>query len=237
MLCGHVTTPEGRRQDVYQGHTVYSVLSDYQNRANGGNGWLRIYEFSPAHNVIRVRTYSPTLAQFEADADSSSQFTLPYDMGISGSFAELGSRSDVPSGTNATLQWPGLVAGRTYEWYAVVDDGRHAVTGPTWRFTTAAVASVGPAEGGHAIGFSATVTPNPVRAGAMLMLTTTRTGFARAEIYDVTGREVAAPLDERSIAAGTHAIPIGRGTLRPGLYFYRVVASEGVRGGRFVVVD
>ncbi len=237
MLCGHITTPEGRRTDVYQGRTVHTVLSDFQNRSNGGNGWLRIYEFSPAHNVIRARTYSPTLGQFEADADSSSQFTLPYDMGTSGPFTALGSRSGVASGTNATLLWPGLAADRTYEWYAVVEDASHTVTGPTWRFTTTSIASRGPGEGESAIDFGAIVMPNPVRADAMLQLSTTRTGFARAAIYDVAGREVAVPLDERSIAPGMHAIPIGSGTLRPGLYFYRVVTPEGARGGRFVVVD
>ena len=80
MLCGHVTPPEGRRSDTFNGRTVHTVLSDYQGRTNGGNGWLRLCEFSPANNVIRVRRTRPWLNQFEADADSSSQFTLPYDM-------------------------------------------------------------------------------------------------------------------------------------------------------------
>ena len=53
-------------------------MSDYQGRANGGDGWLRIMEFSPANNQIRVRTYSLSLNQFETDADS--EFTLSYDM-------------------------------------------------------------------------------------------------------------------------------------------------------------
>ena len=237
MLCGHVTTPEGRRVDVFEGRTVYTVLSDYQNRSNGGNGWLRIYEFSPAHNVIRVRTYSPTLGQFEADADSSSQFTLPYDMGTGGAFTALGSRADVPPGTNAALQWTGLMAARTYEWYAVVQDRSNTVTGPTWRFTTTAVASRNPDDGGPAIGFRAFTTPNPARADAMLMLSTTRTGFARAAIYDIAGRELAVPLDERSIAPGTHVVHIACRALRPGLYFYRVITPEGALGGRFAVVD
>ncbi|MEK7537618.1 MAG: phosphohydrolase, partial [Patescibacteria group bacterium] len=79
MLGGHVPG-EGRRVDTFNGNTVYSVLSAYQGRSNGGNGWLRIMEFSPANDVIRVRTYTPWLNQFEADADSSSQFTLGYAM-------------------------------------------------------------------------------------------------------------------------------------------------------------
>lgn len=78
MLCGHVTPEEGQRQDVFNGRTVWSVLSDYQSRTNGGNGWLRLYEFSPRNNVIRVKTYSPWLNQFETG--TSSQFEIPYAM-------------------------------------------------------------------------------------------------------------------------------------------------------------
>ena len=36
----------------------------------GGDGWLRYLEFSPAQNVIRVRTYSPKLDRYEDDQDS-----------------------------------------------------------------------------------------------------------------------------------------------------------------------
>jgi hypothetical protein len=75
MLGGH-TPGEGRREDIYNGHKVYSLLSNYQGRPNGGDGWLRIMEFSPANNEIRIKTYSPVLDQYETDADS--QFTLPF---------------------------------------------------------------------------------------------------------------------------------------------------------------
>ena len=70
---------EARRTDTNAcGGTVQSVLSDYQARANGGNGWLRYYTFHPAANQIQAVTYSPTLDAYETDADSA--FTLPYDM-------------------------------------------------------------------------------------------------------------------------------------------------------------
>jgi hypothetical protein len=79
MVCGHIHG-EGRRSDTYQGHTVHTVLADYQMRPHGGDGWLRIMTVYPGAKVIRVKTYSPTLDQFETDADSSSQFTLPIDL-------------------------------------------------------------------------------------------------------------------------------------------------------------
>lgn len=142
MVCGHVSE-EGRRTDTYNGHTVTTLLSDYQTRPNGGNGWMRIMEFSPANNVIRVRTYSPTLNQFEADADSSSQFTLPYDMGGSGgagSFQVVATNTNVPSGTSTSTPWAGLASQTSYEWYATVGDGVSTTTGPTWHFTTGGAA-------------------------------------------------------------------------------------------------
>jgi len=77
MLCGHMHS-EARRTDVYNGNTVYSVLSDYQDYTNGGNGYLRIMEFCPATNEIKVKTYSPYVNLYETDANS--QFNLTYNM-------------------------------------------------------------------------------------------------------------------------------------------------------------
>jgi len=75
MLCGH-NHGEARRTDTYQGNVVYSLLADYQGLSHGGNGWLRILEFDPAANKIQVKTYSPTLGQY--DTDEESQFVLDY---------------------------------------------------------------------------------------------------------------------------------------------------------------
>jgi uncharacterized protein YjdB len=77
VLCGH-KHGENEKIDVVKGHTVYQLLADYQDRSNGGNGWLRILVFHPSDDEIVVETYSPYLGQYETDADSS--FTLTYDM-------------------------------------------------------------------------------------------------------------------------------------------------------------
>ncbi len=138
LLGGHVHT-EGRRQDTFEGRTVHGILSDYQARINGGDGWLRIMTFSPANNTISVQTYSPSLNQFETDFDS--QFTLSYDMTNTVPFSLIGTNTSVPSGTNTSLNWPGLTADTEYEWYATVSDGNKTTTGPVWSFTTS---SVGP---------------------------------------------------------------------------------------------
>ena len=77
MLAGHIDG-ESRRSDTFEGNTVHSLLSDYQNRSNGGNGWLRVLTFQPSQNRISVQTYSPFLDAFETDG--SSEFTIGYDM-------------------------------------------------------------------------------------------------------------------------------------------------------------
>ena len=70
---------EARRTDDNAcGKPVHQVLSNYQERINGGDGWLRYYTFDPSEDTIDARTYSPTLDRFETDANS--QFTLSHDM-------------------------------------------------------------------------------------------------------------------------------------------------------------
>jgi hypothetical protein len=138
MLCGH-SPGEGRRTDTYNGNTIYSLLSDFQNYTNGGNGYLRIMEFNPSADSIKIKTYSTWLDQYETD--SSSEFSLAYSMGgqkAPAPFVSIGSVSGIANGGNATLLWSNLQGGRTYEWYATVQDEDGYVTeGPTWSFTTA----------------------------------------------------------------------------------------------------
>lgn len=75
MLYGH-NHYEARRTDIYNNNTIYTLLADYQDYPNGGNGWLRIIEIRPTTNEINVKTYSPYLNQYQTDSDS--EFTLIY---------------------------------------------------------------------------------------------------------------------------------------------------------------
>ena len=79
MNCGHVHG-EGKRSDTYQGHTVYTILTDYQSAANGGNGFLRILTFSPANDAIHVESYSPTLGRAVNSSDGVTSWTGAYDL-------------------------------------------------------------------------------------------------------------------------------------------------------------
>jgi len=79
VLCGHWGEAGGEWHQVSindAGHPVMEVLSDYQRRHNGGDGWLRILKFFPEQEKIEVRTYSPTLDRYETGKQS--QFTLPW---------------------------------------------------------------------------------------------------------------------------------------------------------------
>jgi hypothetical protein len=141
LLCGH-RHGEGRRADTYNGRTVHTILADYQSRTNGGDGWLRIMEFSPANNKIRFRTYSPTLDQYEADSDSSSQFTIPYDMEGGAAFQLIARHTGIPSGSSDVFAWPALSPGTTYEWHVEVSDGISTVRSETRTFTTEGPADI-----------------------------------------------------------------------------------------------
>src|SRR5207253_2399591 len=60
VINGHYPG-EGRRTDLNNcGQPVHQILMDYQDRANGGDGWLRYFTFKPSENRIYAYTYSPT---------------------------------------------------------------------------------------------------------------------------------------------------------------------------------
>jgi len=225
MLCGHVPG-EGRRSDVFEGRTVHTLMSDYQSRSGGGSGWLRIMEFSPANNVIRVRTYSPWLDQWEADADSSSQFTLAYDMsGAGASFALLGTVR-VASGETASLPWSGLDPNTPHEWYVTVSDGSVTRTGPTWDFTTGA-APVAVDDRGAAAFALEPVVPNPAHGATRVRFAVPVETPVRVSVLDVMGREVAV-IAEGAFRPGRHDLAWDgasrSGPLPSGIYFVRMRA-------------
>ena len=145
VINGHYPG-EGRRTDLNNcGQPVHQVLTDYQDRANGGDGWLRYYTFKPSENKIYAYTYSPTRngGNGEFETDASSQFVLDYNMQGT-AFSVIGSNTGVSSGAATTKTWNNLLAGGEYEWYVEVNDGRSTTTGPIWNFSAAATANTPP---------------------------------------------------------------------------------------------
>jgi hypothetical protein len=83
VFSGHVNaTPYAlaRRSDTRHtgGLPVHQLLQDFQSNTNGGDGYLRILEFDYPQEIIRVRTYSPTLHAYISD--KAGQFTLSLDL-------------------------------------------------------------------------------------------------------------------------------------------------------------
>lgn len=139
VLSGHesnATDGEASRTDPNScGEPVQQVLTDYQSRPNGGDGWLRYYTVDPTAGTMRATTYSPLLDRYETDADSS--FTVPFDLGASepAPFTTVATTT-VPSGSTASATWGQLAADTTYEWRAVVSDGTSQTVSPSWTFRT-----------------------------------------------------------------------------------------------------
>jgi hypothetical protein len=135
MLCGHVSG-ESRRADTYNGCTVHTVLADYQGRANGGDGWLRLLQFNPTAATISVMTYSPTLNQYETDTDS--QFQMTYGTSVPPS-PDLTSPAHgaTTTGTSFTFQWA-AASGATNYYLSVVkaSDNSIVISQPIGNVTT-----------------------------------------------------------------------------------------------------
>ncbi|MDB6029248.1 MAG: phosphohydrolase [Verrucomicrobiales bacterium] len=148
MLGGHVFNGtgwgEGSRSDTVSGHTVRTLVSDYQNRPSGGDGLMRLMYFSPSNNLVSIKTYSPYTDQFETDADSEFSFTykmqLPTGPGTPGTaYVALGTNVNVAIGAQNSFSWSGLQANKTYEWYArVTDQAGNTILSPARRFNTGA---------------------------------------------------------------------------------------------------
>ena len=139
VVAGHErqgTLGEANRTDLNQcGQPVHQILSNYQDRPNGGDGWLRYYTFDPASGTMRATTYSPTLDRFETDGNSA--FTLPFELAAPepAPFVAFASRT-VAAGAGVSATWTGLEYETDYEWRVVVDDGTTRTTSATWSLTT-----------------------------------------------------------------------------------------------------
>ena len=70
-----------RADEALDGDLVYQFLFNAQHLAEGGLGWLRLYEFLPDGKTVRVKTYSPYLdalgrSAWRADEDDWFEIVL-----------------------------------------------------------------------------------------------------------------------------------------------------------------
>jgi len=87
VLSGHISG-EGYRVDGNRtGKPVHQMLFDAQSigGGNGGDGWLRLLEFSADGSTVTVRTFSPlfwsspSMRQFAWKTDARNEFTIRLD--------------------------------------------------------------------------------------------------------------------------------------------------------------
>lgn len=81
VLNGHTHTEYALVNHNEANRPVYQMLSDYQDRANAGNGLMRLVTIDPIHSKILVKTFSPyynqqTAEYFETDADSQFEYDV-----------------------------------------------------------------------------------------------------------------------------------------------------------------
>ena len=142
ILNGHEsgsTQSESRRTDQNDcGADVHQILSNYQTRPNGGDGWLRTYTFDPVAGTMTAKTFSPTLQAFETDANSA--FTLPFPLAtpVPAPLEPIGTAT--AQAGEAQIDWAGLEPDVEYEWRAVASDGTTDVASDVWTFRTPAPA-------------------------------------------------------------------------------------------------
>jgi hypothetical protein len=88
--------------------------------------------------------------------------------------------------------------------------------------------------------FSVSISPNPANPEAILEVRTTRSGYIRVRIFDLSGRLVRTALAEGSAPAGIHSIRVpGTRNGRPmpsGVYLYRVETPERTVEGKLLIV-
>ncbi|WP_314104320.1 lamin tail domain-containing protein, partial [uncultured Frigoribacterium sp.] len=121
--------------------TVTQMLFDYQGLPEGGLGYLRLLHFDNAGQQITVRTYSPSLDDYDSDDPSlepqHQEFVIPYaTAGISPHAKTLRTNAftaevqapeavatvaDVASGTEAVAAWADAPLGSLGWWFTVTD--------------------------------------------------------------------------------------------------------------------
>ncbi len=227
MLCGHINPGgEARRTDVYNGNTVHTLLSDYQDLTNGGNGWLRVMKFIPSENKVDVTTYSPSLNQFQVDANS--QFSISYQM--TKPFDTIGTVVGTASGSSPSVIWNGLIDSTQYDWYLIVSDSVNEIrtTVKTFTFKKTTVTPP-PTQGVNTLQQQGIqLFPNP-NDGKTITLSYPHTTLAYITITDVSGRIVYSD----KITLGNHTVlPV---MLEKGNYVMMVTADGKKMNKKLVV--
>jgi hypothetical protein len=90
------------------------------------------------------------------------------------------------------------------------------------------------------VSFSVSVTPNPANPKTTIKVQTTRQGFLRVRLFNLSGRLVRTLWNEESASPGIHLVLASSSTdsraLPSGVYLYRVESSEKSVSGKLVIM-
>jgi hypothetical protein len=78
VLNGHVLN-DGQAylaSEATAGHTVHQMLQNYQTQHEGGEGYMRLFEFQPDGRTVQAKTYSPSVDKYKTDPANQFTFTL-----------------------------------------------------------------------------------------------------------------------------------------------------------------
>lgn len=161
VLSGHYHNAQ-TRVDTFENadgttRKVYSMLFDYQNMSQGGYGYIRLMHFDLDGKKILVRTYSPSLNDYNAadgtisgaNISGSEEFSISFaDLGITPytktiqttgldvnvyTDEVIGQITGVESGSTASYLWSEVTNG-IHGWYAEVTDSYGGLTRSSVRY-------------------------------------------------------------------------------------------------------
>jgi hypothetical protein len=76
VISGHSCVTARLDSQGKAGNTVHQMMVDYQNQANGGDGFLRLLQFHPDGRKVSVRDYSPTLGKLSEIPGANYEFDV-----------------------------------------------------------------------------------------------------------------------------------------------------------------
>lgn len=159
VLSGHYHNAQTKIESFDDNHdgvndrTVYQMLFNYQGLNEGGMGYMRLMHFDVDNGQIIIRTYSPSLDDYNAKDEKDignvdgingeEEFVIPFaDLGIEPKQKSLSTSSlqvnlytdqviqtfeDVKSGDVVSYLWQNIDNDK-YGWYAEIKDENNAIT-------------------------------------------------------------------------------------------------------------
>lgn len=147
VVCGHNHGVNTNVETFADGHTVYSILSDYQSLPQGGLGFMRMLKFDVENNLLYVNTYSPYTGKTEYFTDQQADkeglyqknkdefvFQIDFNANTTRTLTTqsltmhtqtskaIGQPQTLTGAGTVSVQWDGLETGRGYAWYVTLTD-------------------------------------------------------------------------------------------------------------------